>query len=116
LYRSWARGGRSPFLDTFDCPDPSTTTPKRTVTTTPLQALTLMNHAFVLKMADALASRLEREAGAQPAARIELAYRLLYGRRPGPDELATCAAFAHAQGWPTLCRGLLNTSEFLYVD
>ncbi len=116
LYRSWARGGRSPFLDTFDCPDPSTTTPKRTVTTTPLQALTLMNHAFVLRMAEALAARLEREAGSQPADRIELAYRLLYGRRPRPNEITLCTTFAQTQGWPTLCRGLLNTSEFLYVD
>src|SRR5690606_7417860 len=37
VYRMWARGGRSPFLDTFDCPDPSTTTPRRTATVTPLQ-------------------------------------------------------------------------------
>ena len=28
VYRMGARGGRSPFLDTFDCPDPSTTTPR----------------------------------------------------------------------------------------
>ena len=38
LYRAWARGGRSTFLDAFDCPDPSTTAPRRAVTTTPLQA------------------------------------------------------------------------------
>ena len=24
LYRAWARGGRSTFLDAFDCPDPFT--------------------------------------------------------------------------------------------
>lgn len=36
LYRAWARGGRNPWLDTFDCPDPSTTTPKRSQTTTPV--------------------------------------------------------------------------------
>ena len=52
LYRMWARGGRSPFLDTFDCPDPSTATPRRASTTTPLQALALWNNAFVLRMAD----------------------------------------------------------------
>ncbi len=36
LFRAWARGGRSPLLDAFDCPDPSTTAPRRAVTTTPL--------------------------------------------------------------------------------
>ena len=52
LYRMWARGGRNPFLDTFDCPDPSTTTPRRAVTTTPLQALSLMNNAMMLTAAE----------------------------------------------------------------
>ena len=27
IYRMWARGGKNPLLDTFDCPDPSTTRP-----------------------------------------------------------------------------------------
>ena len=31
LYRTWARGGRSALLDAFDCPDPSTTAPRRAV-------------------------------------------------------------------------------------
>ena len=52
IYRMGARGGRNPLLDTFDCPDPSTATPKRGSTTTPLQALSLMNNSFTLRMAD----------------------------------------------------------------
>ncbi len=63
LYRSWGRGGRSGLLDAFDCPDPSTTAPRRAVTTTPLQALALMNNALVLHLSDAFAARLVREAG-----------------------------------------------------
>ena len=51
IYRFTPRGGRNPFLDTFDCPDPSVTTPKRAATTTPLQALALMNNALVFQMA-----------------------------------------------------------------
>src|SRR5206468_1635413 len=39
LYRTWARSGRNSFLDAFDCPDPSTNTPRRAMTTTPGQAL-----------------------------------------------------------------------------
>ena len=57
VYRMWTRGGRSGLLDAFDCPDPSTTTPKRAVTTTPLQALALLNNSFVLRMADKFAQR-----------------------------------------------------------
>ena len=58
IYRFSPRGGRNPFLDTFDCPDPSVTTPKRAATTTPLQALSLMNNALVFQMADNFADRM----------------------------------------------------------
>ncbi len=82
LYRVWARSGRNALLDVLDCPDPSTTAPKRTVTTTPLQALALLNNAFVLHLADQFAERLAREAGTNQRDQIELAYRLALGRRP----------------------------------
>src|SRR5262249_38964944 len=68
LYRMWARGGRNPLLDTLDCPDPSTATPRRARTTTPLQALALFNNAFVLDQAKHLAARVRREAGDDPGA------------------------------------------------
>ena len=63
VYRTWTRGGRSGLLDAFDCPDPSTTAPRRALTTTPLQALVLLNNSFVLRMSQAFARRVEREAG-----------------------------------------------------
>ena len=50
------------LLDALDCPDPSTTTPRRAVTTTPLQALVMLNNALVLQLADRFAERLVREA------------------------------------------------------
>src|SRR6202011_3473949 len=48
LYRCWARGGRNRLLDVLDCPDPAAAAPSRAVTTTPLQALALLNNALVL--------------------------------------------------------------------
>ena len=116
IYRMWARGGRSPFLDTFDCPDPSTTTPKRSSTVTPLQALSLMNHSFVLRMADQFASRLETEAGPSAEAQIRAAYRLLYGRTPDRDEVSLSLDFVKRRGLPAFCRAMWNSSEFLFVD
>lgn len=116
IYRAWARGGRNPWLDTFDCPDPSTTTPKRSQTTTPLQALSLMNHASVLRVADQFAERLQRDAKNDSPAAIRHAFSLAYGRAPTAAEIALCTAFAEKHGWSSLCRGLLNSSEFLYVD
>jgi hypothetical protein len=116
LYRAWARGGRSTFLDAFDCPDPSTTAPRRAVTTTPLQALAMMNNAMVLHLSDVFADRLKREAGGEPADQAELAYRLAFGRKPEADERARAARVVERFGAATLARALFNSNEFLYVD
>ncbi len=116
VYRMSARGGRSPFLDTFDCPDPSTTTPKRSSTVTPLQALSLMNHSFVLRMADQFASRLKSDAGDSVEAQVRTAYRQLYGRTPERDEVVLSIDFVKRRGLPAFCRAMWNSSEFLFVD
>ena len=133
FYRMGARGGRSPFLDTFDCPDPSTTTPRRSATVTPLQALSLLNHSFSLRMADRFAIRLSGESlpnGQANAtgradisdghsvtdARIVNAFRLLYGRRPDREELELSRTLVASRGLSEFCRAMWNSSEFLYVD
>ena len=116
LYRAWARGGRSTFLDAFDCPDPSTTAPRRAATTTPLQALTLMNNAMVLHLSDAFATRLVREAGPDAEAQVTLAYRLALGRPPEADELAEASGVVGRFGAAALARAIFNSNEFIYLD
>jgi hypothetical protein len=116
LYRMGARGGRNPFLDTFDCPDPSTTTPRRAVTTTPLQALTLFNNAMVLHAAEQFAVRLRREAGEEAATQVRRAFRLAFGRAPEERELALVVPFVHRHGLEAFCRVLLNSNEMVQVD
>ena len=59
VYRFVVRGGERIMLDSFDCPDPSVATPQRTVSNTPVQALTLLNNDFVLRQAGFLAERLD---------------------------------------------------------
>jgi hypothetical protein len=114
LYRFSPRGARRSMLDTFDCPDPSAITPKRAVTTTPLQSLALMNNALVLRLADAFAAHLEGEA-ANSAARVALAYQLAYARQPSPDETALAEPFIATNGLAAYCRVVFNSNEFLYV-
>jgi len=116
LYRVWARSGRSPLLDVLDCPDPSTTSPRRAITTTPLQALALMNNAFVLHVVDLFAARLAREAGDDPARQVSRAYELAYGREASPDEQALAEQILREHGAVVLARALINSNEFLYVD
>ncbi len=86
IYRWQARGERSSLLETFDCPDPSTTTPKRGVTTTPTQALSQWNHPFVIRMAQSLADRVENELGrrADVGEKIDRAWRWRWEDCPAP--------------------------------
>jgi hypothetical protein len=116
IYRTWARAGRSGFLDAFDCPDPSTTAPRRSVTTTPLQALALLNNTLTLRLADRFADRLRREAGDDPARRVERAYRLAFGRAPDDAEREQAGRVIASYGPAVLARALFNSNEFLYVD
>jgi hypothetical protein len=115
LYRTWIRSGRSPLLDVFDCPDPSTKTPARAVTTTPLQALSLLNNSFALRMSQRTAERLQQEA-ADADAQIDRLYRLTFGRSPQGEELALARAFVKEHGLAALVRVLFNSNEFVYAD
>jgi hypothetical protein len=119
VYRTWARGGHNRLLDTFDCPDPSTLTPRRSVTTTPLQALALLNNSFVLRMADALADAALRDVDptqANNASIVRAMFRRAYGRDPDAAESAVSEPFVARQGPAALARLLLNANTFVYVE
>ena len=116
VYQFWPRGGRSALLDTFDCPDPSSTAPRRTITTTPLQALSLLNNAFVLRMTDHFAERVSSEVGEQIEAQVEHAYALAYHRPPDAEERQLAIELVIAHGLPSLARALFNSNEFVVIE
>ncbi|MBB73828.1 MAG: hypothetical protein CMJ75_04860 [Planctomycetaceae bacterium] len=113
VYRFWPRGGRSALLDTFDCPDPSSTAPRRTVTTTPLQALSLLNNSFVLRMAGHLGARARREAGAGAAHQVRRIYELTLSRQPDAEEAKLAVQLVERHGAAALSRALFNSNEFV---
>ena len=116
IYRFSPRGARSALLDTFDCPDPSSTSPRRAVTTTPLQALTLSNNPFVWRMADAFAGRISREAGDDAGRQVRRAWLLALGREPDETETKKGQALVEKHGLASLCRVLFNSSEFVLIE
>ena len=61
VYRMSVDSAKNPVLDALDCPDPSVKAPRRAVTTTPLQALELMNNSFVLWQARSFAEALREK-------------------------------------------------------
>ena len=116
IYRFTPRGGRSALLDTFDCPDPATTAPRRAITTTPLQALSLLNNAFVLRMSNKFATHIEADAKGDINKQVDRAWQLSLARAPNETEKALSVELVEEHGLASLCRGLFNTNEFVLVD
>ena len=114
-YRSSVNSGKEPLLDAFDCPDPSTATPKRGATTTPLQALSLLNNSFTLRMADDLAARIAKDVGEDKSKQVARAIELAYGRSASESEIAASLPLVEKHGLAPFCRVLLNTNGVLYV-
>ena len=115
VYHQNARASVIDLMTDFDQPDCAFTAPKRAETTTPLQALTLLNHRFTLDMSRAMAERLQAIAGDDIEPTVRAAYQSLYARAPDQNELDSCRALVKKHGVHSLCRALLNTSEFLFV-
>ena len=116
IYRFVVRSTPQRFMTTLDCPDPANLTPSRLTTTTALQSLALFNNDFMLRQSQHLKERLEKDAGNNPSDQVRRAYTLLFARPPTPHELAGATTFASQQGLFALCRTLLNSNEFVYVD
>jgi hypothetical protein len=115
VYRINVNSGKDPLLDSFDCPDPSVKTPRRGVTTTPLQALELMNNAFVQRMSGRLAERAMQAGGNDIGGAIDYAYKLTLGREPNVDEATRAIEAAKQRDLKSVCWVLLNSTEFIYV-
>jgi hypothetical protein len=115
VYRMNVTSARDPVLEVLDCPDPSVKTPRRTATTTPLQALTLMNNPFTDRMARSFADRVRAEAGDDTAAQVTLVYRLAFARTPTDAERDRAAHVVREAGLKAVCWALSNASEFVYV-
>ena len=103
-----------PMMAAFDATVFSESCDRRSVTTTPLQALSMMNGYLVHEEADHLARRIEREAGADRGKQIARAFEIVLNRPARNDELDKFNA--PSLSLVTLCRVLFNSNEFIYVE
>ena len=115
VYQSKPRAELDSFFGAFDCPDAGQVQPKRTSSTTPLQALNMLNGDFLLDQASRFAKRVEREAGSDPGLQVARAIELAFGRQASDRELVAGRDLVAAHGLPILCRSLYNASEFLTI-
>lgn len=116
------------YLQVFDYPNASFTAEQRFTTNVPLQRLYFMNSSFVYKQAQRFAKRVYDEA--DDSARIQKAYRILFGRAPTEGEskagLDFLAAHPETPGnqvagqpttaWNEYARVLLSSNEFEFVN
>ncbi|NNM29934.1 MAG: DUF1553 domain-containing protein [Akkermansiaceae bacterium] len=117
IYIVYRRAAPYPSMVNFDAPDRAACTVHRPRTNTPLQALTLLNDPAYVEMALALADRILVEA--EPADRIEHAFRLVLSRPPTGAEkrrlgVLLADRLAHFADDPQAARELLDNPAFVY--
>ena len=131
VYLMVQRNRRHPFLALFDAADPNQSVASRQPTTTPTQALYLMNSSFVHTQARGFARRL-LSAHKDTEARVRIAFELAHGRLPDKREVKNATTFVAGYrqkltsndgdqerdlaAWSALARVLLTSNAFLYID
>jgi hypothetical protein len=115
IYMRKIRMEQDAVFGVFDCPDAGQPTSLRSRSTTPLQALNLFTSLFILQQADLFAKRLEKEVKGNPAAQVNHAFSLTFGRSPEPVEREEAIKLIEAHGLSAFCRVLFNTNEFMFL-
>ena len=133
IYLPILRGALYEVYRTFDFPDPAYSSGDRSVTTVAAGALFMMNSPIVNRACTGLAQDLLDDARMNDGERMESACQRILGRPATAQDLELWAAFLkryqraavpaeaapntrRAVAWRGLCRALLSSNEFIYVD
>jgi Protein of unknown function (DUF1553)/Protein of unknown function (DUF1549)/Planctomycete cytochrome C len=132
VYLMQQRIRQQAYLGTFDGADTNAVTGRRRISTTPQQALFLLNDEFAHEQATRFAERLEREA-TSPARRVDRAFRLVFARPPTSAETREAVQYLkrlhsalaeagvprsqrHRKALASYLRVLLSSNEFVFVE
>ena len=103
-----------PMMAAFDANAFSESCERRSSTTTPLQALSMLNGYLVHEESERLAGKVQTLAGDDPRHQIEQAFEIILGPPPDDEESSRFERFEGSL--EALCRVLFNANEFLYVE
>lgn len=115
VYQAKPRMQLDDVFGVFDCPDAGQIAPKRTLSTTPLQSLGMLNSGFLNDQARIFSERLAREC-ATPRERVKRAFVLAFQREPEEAEINAGLEVWNEVGPEALCRAILASNEFLHPD
>ena len=122
VYLMTQRIRRHPFFGTFDGAETNMSTALRITSTTPLQALYMLNDPLVHEQAKAFAARLQKERK-DDADRIQRGFALALGRAATAGEAAAAQGYVaqartglgESEAWESFARILFRLNEFVYV-
>jgi hypothetical protein len=132
IYLLQQRIRQHPYLGVFDGADTNAATGLRQVSTTPQQALFMLNGEFVHDQAAHFGARLAKETS-RPWERIETAFLAAFGRPATREEIdqglvyiaklqkpleeaGTAEGDLSQAAWASYLRVLLSSNEFLFVE
>lgn len=128
VYVPLRRANLPTLLNLFDFGDATAMTGKRQLTNVATQALFWMNSEFLTERSRNLAQALLADKTLDDAARSRTAYLKILNRHANAEEIAQASAYlvsfkqkfageaAELQAWQSLCRVLMASNEFIYVD
>jgi len=123
VYLPLRRSNLATLFTLFDFGDATTSTEIREQTNVAPQALYMMNSKFVGERAKALAQRLLK-SGITDGDRVKQAWVAVLGREPSAPELDSSLSYlagfpkpaAGEDAWASLCRSLMASNDFMYVQ
>ena len=125
VYLPVLRSALYEVLAAFDFASPSTSNGNRGSTMVAPQALFMMNSRVVDEASRGFAERLATEGPSGDAERLHFAHQIAFSRRADDGMVPSwlrfldryeAAAGSRAEAWQALCRVLVSSNEFLYVQ
>ena len=124
LYGKVGRDEQNDMLRLFDFPPPTSHSPARDATTTPLQQLFVLNSSFIEAQASLFSKRLQTEWPQESLSeQLNRCYQQLFQRNPTEQELRLGQQFLtdgagtiNLSRWPLYVQSLFGLNELLFVD
>ena len=116
IYQERMRRVDDCMFTAFDFPDCGQVRAKRPVSTTPLQALNLMNSPFVISQSKLIAKRALADAENDLPKALNRSFELLLARQPTTQERAAVQDITSKEDLFLVCRAILNSNAFTFLE